>query len=544
MFNPIRIRSPRVSAKTVILTGGLNESVSNLEMKAGELTGCLNYEELEGLTHGYTSTAGYERYDGQALASTIDVVVDGDGKVTDDTAREAQRALILAVPGAGPIRGVHVYKGVLYAIRNGVGETDCNLYKETASGWAVVQNFASPITIDQVSFINFRFSLYLSNIEVMVWVDGANDIKTYNGTAVASVATPGADVPYLVGAWKNRLFVAMPEGHMYFSAVGDPTDFSTATITGEIFIGEDITTIKEAPGGVLVVASQNSIQTIYYEGNATDFIFRKEEFSGKSGMILGTVERMLGTLYFADDRGVTTMEASDVYGDFSANTLAKKVQNLYQTNKENIITSSIDRNKNQYQLFFESGDDTLGLVFTFADKRLRGTTLIKYPLNLTTITGGKDSSNNDISYFGDSDGFVYKKNSGTSFDGEAILTRLATSFHSYGTTTRWKDFKNLLLELSATRGLDVSYRMEFDYAMASMPKGESTTITTSGIAGIFGEALWSLFSWGSGYLTQLSSRVVGYGSNMRLLLTTESKYEETHTFHNFVAEYVIGARKM
>lgn len=542
MFSPKRVRRQSISSKVTILTGGLNESISNLEMKAGELSECSNYTELEGLTHGYTSVPGYERYDGQALASTVSVVIE-DGVVVDDSAREAQRDLILVVPGEGKIWGVHVYKSVLYAIRNNVGQTASAMYKESGAGWVLVSTFANPITAP-IDFLNFRFSLYLANIEVMIWADGANDLQSYNGTTVSTITTPTTDVPFLCGAWKNRLFIAMPAGHVYFSAVGDPSDFTTASITGEIFVGEDITSIQDTPGGALVLSTQNSINILYYESVDADFVFRMEEFSNTSGMIANTNQRMLGTVYFADDRGVTTLETAQEYGDFLANTLAKKVQKTFQTYKQFIVASATDREKNQYQLFFKAGKGTLGLIFTFSGKYLRGTTLIEYPHELSVVTTGKDSLNDDISYFGGEDGYVYKRNSGTSFDGELIETRLATAFHSYNTPTRWKDFKNILFELSADSGLEVLYRTEFDYLSSNFPSTQPIVEHTDSGGGIWGRDRWGSFLWGSAYLTQLSQKMVGYGSNMRLLITTSDKYREPHTLHNFVTEYVIGERKM
>jgi hypothetical protein len=50
-------------------------------------------------------------------------------------ATENARALIGEVPGEGPVRGVHVYKGTKYAWRDNVGATEGRLYAATASGW-------------------------------------------------------------------------------------------------------------------------------------------------------------------------------------------------------------------------------------------------------------------------------------------------------------------------------------------------------------------------------------------------------------------------
>jgi hypothetical protein len=48
------------------------------------------------------------------------------------------RALIAAVPGSGPIRGIVNLNDTIYAFRDNVGSTVCNLYKSSTSGWVQV----------------------------------------------------------------------------------------------------------------------------------------------------------------------------------------------------------------------------------------------------------------------------------------------------------------------------------------------------------------------------------------------------------------------
>lgn len=64
----------------------------------------------------------------------------GASNDTDDAtwlqdAIETQRALIGAVPGSGPIRGVWMFNGETYAFRDNVGGTACEVYRSSALGW-------------------------------------------------------------------------------------------------------------------------------------------------------------------------------------------------------------------------------------------------------------------------------------------------------------------------------------------------------------------------------------------------------------------------
>lgn len=74
---------------------------------------------------------------------TIDTIqgVTADGytdAVYRNLAADEYRTSISAVPGAGAVLGVALYKGIVYAWRNAVGGASAEMYKATASGWSKV----------------------------------------------------------------------------------------------------------------------------------------------------------------------------------------------------------------------------------------------------------------------------------------------------------------------------------------------------------------------------------------------------------------------
>jgi hypothetical protein len=70
---------------------------------------------------------GFERFDGQPRPS----------EAADAANIAARRGTIQAVPGTGPVRGVWVFDGDIYAFRDqttGVG----GMFRATAGGWALL----------------------------------------------------------------------------------------------------------------------------------------------------------------------------------------------------------------------------------------------------------------------------------------------------------------------------------------------------------------------------------------------------------------------
>lgn len=69
----------------------------------------------------------------------------------EDSAADAAlihaRALIGAIPGSGNVRGVWQFGGNVYAWRDNVGATACDVYKATSSGWSVL-NLGKTVTFN------------------------------------------------------------------------------------------------------------------------------------------------------------------------------------------------------------------------------------------------------------------------------------------------------------------------------------------------------------------------------------------------------------
>lgn len=116
---------------TYLMRGGLNLVTPAVAMTPGQCIGALNYESD---VPGYRRISGYERFDGQPSPS--------EGADADEA--EARRALIGEVPGSGPVRGVCVYGGTVYAFRDTVGG-DAKMYKATDAGWEEQTGFGYQI---------------------------------------------------------------------------------------------------------------------------------------------------------------------------------------------------------------------------------------------------------------------------------------------------------------------------------------------------------------------------------------------------------------
>ena len=95
---------------------------------------------------------------------------------------EARRAIILAVPGAGPVRGVWFFNDFVYAVRDNVGQTLGILHKSSAAGFTVVPlgNF--------IDFTTGAITAFLEGEVVTQAVSGATGVVVAVGITSGSFA--------------------------------------------------------------------------------------------------------------------------------------------------------------------------------------------------------------------------------------------------------------------------------------------------------------------------------------------------------------------
>jgi hypothetical protein len=570
MVTPRYTKLDDIRQGVVPLTGGVNEAVTTLALKAGELLQCENYTEIDGPYAGYSSVGGYEVFDGTELASEVNATLTSTDPDTgietwDDVARELRRAETLPIPGEGQARGVHQYLGDVFGARD-FSVTKAKMYiADAVLGWDEL--LATDMNAGgNCRFVNENFAKYptapladyppvMTNKEIMLWVDGVSKPHSWDGTVVRvidDINLPSNDAflpapvyPTHIAAFDNRLFLAFPGGHLFFSELGNPGSWDGANGAGAIPTGGEITDIINGPGNTLIIFMRNSISILYVLEDLTlDFPFQLKEFSNRSGAIADTGSRMLGDIYFVDDRGPTSLEAVDAFGDFAQNTPTRKTQRTFLINKPLVTTAVSRRDVSQYRLFFS---DKTAMYFTYHNKKVKGAGYIRFKHAVRRVTESEDKEGFTAVYFiaDDDDGYVYKMDSGTSFNGEAIRTHAVTAYHNYGSSRSWKHFIDLLFEMSADNGTKIMVSTDYDYADVGFPRNPTASQKLSGLGGIWGRtAVWGFFIWGGAYIQRPIYYIYGYGTNMSVAIRTEEKYRSQHIIHNFITDYSLHDRRL
>jgi len=453
---------------------------------------------------------GYRRMDGYTIF---------DGRVSDTP---------LAVAGSGPIRGIWEYNSDVYAFRDNAAGTACVMHKATTGGWVVVTTPALAVggTYD---FLNYNFGGH-SGSGKMYGCDGANKAFQFDGTTYTQLTTGmTTDTPTHVGVHKNHLFLSFTGGSVQHSGIGDPTSWTLATGAGELGLGTEVTGLRSMQGNSLVITGEDRIN-ILYGTSASDWDL--QSFS----MVVGATERSQAYietgLYFFNGDDLSSMITTQAFGDFETSSISAAVNPYLKPRKGLIVGASVNKDKNQYRLFFS---DKSVLVGTIANGVVVGYT--NWLLNDTPSFIAEN-------HFGSTDGKVMKMDTGNSFNGVAIQSFLRLAFTPLGTPQNKKRYRKAVLEVESGGQSTLSYVADYDYGSGGSSASAQATIAGGSVSGGGGGGFWDVatwdnFVWSSAVVASAEAYLNGTGRNISLLIVHSSATDPAFTVQGVQLNYSI-----
>lgn len=434
-------------------------------------------------------------------------------------AGDVYRADITAVPGSGSVLGVVRFNDVVYAFRNNAGGTAAVMYKSSSSGWTAVTTPAlSPN--GKYQFVQYNFGSGL----MVYGCDGVNKAFQFDGTTFTQITTGmSVDTPQCVTAHKNHLFLAFGNS-LQHSAVGNPASWSPVLGAGEINMGDTITGLKPQVGndatGALAVLSRNSTRVLYGTSSANWSLVM---FDPEAGALPYTIQH-LGQTMVLDDRGITTLETTQNYGNFAAAAVSAQIRPYIIENRTSALASGVSRNKNQYRIFFNGGR---ALYYTLG----AGFMTMLFPTNITCYYSGEDSSGNEVSYAGDTNGYVYQMDSGNSFDGADIESHVTLVFNHVKSPRVIKRYRKAVLEVGGTGYATFFMSAEVGYGSSDYGAVSPTQLNATLSAGNWDVGVWDVSVWDGRVLQPVEFALTGSAENISLKIAQISDYQAPLTFY-------------
>ena len=364
--------------------------------------------------------------------------------------------------------------------------------------------------------------------------DGKNRGFEFDGTVWVPINTGmTTDVPTCMAVHKNHLFFAFQES-LQFSSIGEPYKWTPLLGAGEISLSGVITNLLVLPGnqttGALGVYTRNDTNILYGTSSAD---FQLSTFNSGTGGLAYTAQNM-DQGYVLDDRGVMSLNTSLHYGNFDSSALTLKIRPYIQARRNLVTASVLNREKGQYRLFFSDGS---GLYMTIAGSKVLGSMPVQFPNPALCCVEGETPDGASTSFFGSSNGFVYRLDAGTSFDGAVIPANINLVYNSIKSPRVLKRFRKASVELTGDSYAEIAFGYDIGYRKTELQQPVEALYTNDLRSSYWDEMTWDNFVWDGSDVSPSEIEVLGTAENMAIQLSSVSAIIKPFTVNSIIVHY-------
>lgn len=564
----------------------------------------------------------------QAGRSTGPAVLSGASSMSDDAdyallAANDLRQFIQTVPGSGPIRGVWVYKDLVYVFRDNIGATAGLMYVESASGWTLVTmpyelqfvsfgttppawtvgtvitngtatatiaailvrtgswagsnavgslvlsaqtgTFANadPIKIGATQFatataastarivrlpggrMEFENNNFTGSTltKKMYGVDGVNPCFEFDGTTYVPIRTGMVlDAPSHIRVHRQCLFLSFL-GSVQISGPGTPYVWTVVLGAAEIALGDDVTGMvpnsgsqaagSAAGSSALSIFTTGRTSTLYGSSPATFNLVTANVDMGYSPF---TCQLVSNNVYGMTARGLQSLITTLTYGDFDYVSVSHPIQPIMDSKRGLEISSTTLHKKNQYRVYFSDGS---GITVGLTGDKISGLMPLNYGKAVRCICTANLSTGAEVTYFGSDDGYVYRDNIGTSFDGGPIESWLRTQFNNEKSPRVRKTYKHAVLEVKVDRYCEVNISYDLGYGNPDvLPSAQQADSALKGPGGYWDSVIWDNFTWDTQSVLDPQIDLTGTEKNLSLLFYSNRAQDLSHILEGVNIMYI------
>jgi hypothetical protein len=431
--------------------------------------------------------------------------------------------------GAGTAAGHFIFASIVGTFQNGENLQVAGVTKAVAVGADAAITFAVPG--GRFEFINKNFG-GSANTTRMYGCDGRNRAFEFDGTVFVPINTGmTSDAPTHISAFKNQLFLSFG-GSVQHSAPGQPYVWNAVLGAAELAVGDTVTGFQVQPSGnsegALAIFCRNNISVLY---GSTVLDWELNPLNAQAGGIAYTIQH-IGQTVMLDDRGLTSLAATQAYGNFASATLSKRIQTWLKQRRSLATASTIIRDKNQYRVFFSDGSAlfvTMDPTSPSAPFGPGGVPVVGmlpqvFPNAVRCACSGEMSDGTEVAFFGSSDGYIYQMERGTSFDGAEIEAYLNLVFNHSKSPRQLKCYRRATFEVAGTGYAEVNFSYQLGYGTTSYEQSGVENVVAALRPAYWDTFTWDAFTWDGAALTPTEVDLVGTAENVSFMFRSKSDY--------------------
>jgi hypothetical protein len=422
------------------------------------------------------------------------------------------------------------------------------IFTATAGGSSWTERDTGRTSAGTYAFERFNFD---GNNKLIV-VDGANAPTVFNTSMSATdVSESSVSGSKFVAAFKSHMFYAGKSSTpqtLVFSVPFDEDDFTTSSGAGSIKVDDTITGLKVFRDNLFVFCENR----IFKLSGSTSSDFAISAVTRDIGCINGnTIQEFAGDLIFLGPDGLRTVAGTARIGDVEIGTISANVQSIFDANLSSAseFQSVVIPDRTQYRIFFTKDgtgqNSTKGIACV-----LKG-----QAFEFSELRGIKPASTDSFVKAGDvivlhgdySNGYVYRQESGNTFDGTAILAKYRSPDMTFGDAGIRKHMQRVIVNYAPESTIDADLFVRYDYESKDSARPAAYELDSQDIAAIYGTSTYGtsssvLGTYGGASQPLFRQSVEGSGFAVALRVNDGGE-TAPYSLKGFQLEYQTGARR-
>jgi hypothetical protein len=489
--------------------GGLVLNKSTFMMQPGEALELRNFEPaVEG---GYRRINGFSKY--------VSAVV-------PFTSSSAEKVLMVATFG-----------DVVLAARG------TSIFSATPGGSSWTSRDSGRTGALKYNFERFNFD----GTDKIIVVDGTNAPTVFNSSLAATdVSDSSVAGSKFVVSHRNHMFYAgksTTKQEVIFSVPFDEDSFNTGQGAGSFKVDDEITGLKVFRDDLFIFCETR----IFKLSGSSSSNFAVSDVTRDIGCINGdTIQEFAGDLIFLGPDGLRTIAGTARIGDVELGTISSNVQSIFNDNiaSASEFDSVVITDKTQYRIFFTKSsvgeNQTKGVICV-----LKGTKFEFSEIQgiRPACTDSFVSEGNVIVLHGAySTGYIYRQESGNTFDGTTILGRYRSPDLTFNDPGIRKHMQRVIVNYEPEAAIDADLFVRYDYEDKDSPRPAAYPLDSEDVVAIYGTSVYGVPTYGGASQPLVRQAVEGSGFAVALRVSDGGE-TAPYSLKGFQLEYQLGARR-
>ena len=489
--------------------GGLVLNKSTFLMQPGEALELRNFEpDIEG---GYRRINGFSKY--------VSAIV-------PQTSSSSEKVLMVAS-----------FADVVLAARG------TSIYSATPGGSSWTSRDSGRTSASKYNFERFNFD----GTDKIVVVDGVNAPTVFNSSLAATdVSESSVAGAKFVVSFKDHMFYAgksTTKQEVIFSQPFDEDAFSSGSGAGSFKVDDTVVGLKVFRDDLFVFCETR----IFKLSGTSSSNFAVTSVTRNIGCINGdTIQEFAGDLIFLGPDGLRTIAGTARIGDVELGTISSNVQSIFNDNLSSAseFDSTVIPDKTQYRIFFTKSNtaenQTKGVICVlkgqqFEFSEIRG-------MRPACTDSFVDEGNVIVLHGAYSNGYIYRQESGNTFDGEVIFGRYRSPDLTFEDPGIRKHMQRVILNYKPEAAIDADLLLRYDYEDPDSARPAAYALDSSEVVAIYGTSTYGVPIYAGASQPLVRQPVEGSGFAVALKVH-DGGQTAPYSLKGFQLEYQLGARR-